>query len=816
MGLADTFFKSQILYRAASKTYHSHLILRRLFHVHSALADFELALQALESYIEIVTGAMERAEKGAEYGELENPETFLQTLCEGVVMLSCLGSFDEAEKAKNLTELIRSHLEKHGSGITQEPSDGTLLLTDGSRLSRTSTIAPAVLASAYRAVGIGLANWASFTPQNETRDEIRSEAVDYLMKSASPSLGKSMNYATLYTLSLVLAENRDLDTAIEYVKSALTSHGCSETTEDFSRERDLVPMWHLLALLLSAKNEFEIAERSCQAAFDQFPLDTFGKSHWDRVSDKRTSRPDSNSNDRGGILGRPLVGRLQGREKERILQLRVTQLSFVEVMEGPEAAVNQSGQLLQLFATLFGDLNLDSEDTKPKADQLVPPKSSAGTTRSFRGSIFSRHRGSHVTDRRVDPLAVSGSAVPPVPPIPNGIAGAGDAPVIQVTQDERDGRRSPSILGRSDSHRVKKRASSLLRHERPRTEEPPLPSGPSPADAGNFAVLTPHSPEKASHAAGNGQPLHSDVRGMQDRQERARAAHDGNQPFNDVRLPRPHRFDSPTLATMKFSLAQSQKHALGLLAQIWLVIAGMYRRAALFDDAREACQEAFKQASRVEILTASIESSAKSLSRRGWDYAKSSDELVADVLTEQGLLSQSQSNPHRAMKVFEEALLRCPDHPTATIALANLLLDVWDQKLPLEPSNADVDLTLSRLSLLSNLPKPKIANAISIDELMKSESESQPTRETSSSPHNVDPKHLHRLAARDRAYGLLSSLTKLGSSWDNSDAWFALSRAYEAGQQTDKLKDVLWWCIELEDRRPIRHWSNISSGLYVL
>ncbi|KAJ5495400.1 hypothetical protein N7539_000516 [Penicillium diatomitis] len=803
-----------ILYRAASKTYHSHLILRRLFHVHSALTDFELAIQALDSYIDIVTGAMSRAEKGAEYGELEKPETFLQTLSEGVVLLSCLGSFDEAEKAKSLTELIRSHLEKHGMDILPESSDQTLMITERNAPSQASSIDPVILASTYRAVGIGLANWANFTPQNEARDEIRSEAVDYLMKSASPSLGKTMDYSTLYTLSLVLAENRDLDTAIEYVKSALTSHGCSETTEDYSRERDLLPMWHLLALLLSAKNEFDIAERSCQAAFDPLPSELLGKSYGDRSADKRLSRPSSNPKDRDGTPSRPFVSRLHSREKERMLQLRITQLSFVEVMEGPEAAVNQSGQLLHLFATLFHDLNLDSNDTEPKADQLVPPKSSAGTTRSFRGSIFSRHRASHLNDRRAES---SLSAIPPVPPIPNGMAGAGDAPSIQITREERDGRGSPSTLGRSDSHKVKKRASSILKHEKPRNEEhPPLPTGPMNADTVDFAVSAAHSTQATAHPVGMEQSSQAVAHSMPVRQKPVSAGHDYNSHLHDVRLPRSHRFNSPTFASMKFSHARSQKHALGLLVQIWLVIAGLYRRAGLFDDAREACQEALKQASRVETLTASFESSARAFSKRGWDNAKSSDELWADVLTEQGLLSQSQSKPHQAMKIFEEALLRCPDHPTATIALANLLLDLWDQKLPLESSNADVDLTLSRLSLLSILPKPKIANAISIDELKRPASESSSRPGTGSPPHDVDPKHLHRLAARDRAYGLLSSLTKLGSSWDNSDAWFALSRAYEAGEQIDKLKDVLWWCIELEDRRPIRHWSTLGSGLYVL
>lgn len=781
--------------------------MRRLFHVHSALADFDLAFQALDSYIEIVTGAKKRAEKGAEYGELEKDEIFLQTLSEGVTLLSCLGSFDEAEKAKDLTELIRKRLDKQGATMSDGKVIGKLLLTQGPDSTKSSEIPPAILATAYRAVGVGLANWASFTPQNEARDEIRGEAVEYLLKSASPSLGKQMSYSTLYTLSLVLAENRDLDTAIDYVKSALTSHGCSDSSEDLSRERDLVPMWHLLALLLSAKNEFDIAERSCEAAFEQFPPEVFGKSHLDKRSEKRSSRHSSHSKEREPASKRSLVSRLQGREKERILQTRITQLAFVEVMEGPEAAVNQSGQLLSLFATLFSDLNLDSEGTKPKTEHLVPPKSSAGTTRSFRGSIFSRSRASHPPDR---------GSVPAVPPLPNGNLGGVEAPAIQITDEDRQDRQSPTSLGRSDSKRLKKRSDSFHKNERPRIEEPPLLNGTESPETVGIAVSGNSSPQAAAHTSSGRQPLQPIPHNIPHRQQPPPAGHEHNPPVQDTRLPPPHRFDSPTLATTKFSYAQSQKHALGLLVKIWLIIAGLYRRASLFDDAREACQEAWKQTSRVETLAASFESSARAFSKRSWDNTKSSEELWADVYAEQGLLAQSQSSPHQAMKHFEDALLRYPDHPIATIALANLLLDVWDQKLPLEPSNADVDLNVSRLSLLSTLPKPKVANAISIDELKGPDVETPPTAETSSSPHEVDPKHLHRLAARDRAYGLLSSLTKLGSSWDNSDAWYALSRAYEAGDQIDKLKDVLWWCIELEDRRPIRHWSNIGSGLYVL
>lgn len=75
---------------------------------------------------------------------------------------------------------------------------------------------------------------------------------------------------------------------------------------------------------------------------------------------------------------------------------------------------------------------------------------------------------------------------------------------------------------------------------------------------------------------------------------------------------------------------------------------------------------------------------------------------------------------------------------------------------------------------------------------------------------------LDKLAARDRAYGLLSGLTKLGSGWNYSEAWFALARAYEEGGQPDKAREVLWWCVELEEGRGVRSWLVVGSGGYVL
>lgn len=91
-----------------------------------------------------------------------------------------------------------------------------------------------------------------------------------------------------------------------------------------------------------------------------------------------------------------------------------------------------------------------------------------------------------------------------------------------------------------------------------------------------------------------------------------------------------------------------------------------------------------------------------------------------------------------------------------------------------------------------------------------------PIRDTLAASKTNQADKLDILAARDRAYGLLSGLTKLGSGWNYSEAWYSLARAYELGGQKDKAREVLWWCVELEEGRGLRSWDVVSSGGYVL
>lgn len=194
---------------------------------------------------------------------------------------------------------------------------------------------------------------------------------------------------------------------------------------------------------------------------------------------------------------------------------------------------------------------------------------------------------------------------------------------------------------------------------------------------------------------------------------------------------------------------------------------------------------------------------------------------------------------------FEAALTHFPDHPAAIVGLSNLLLDLYSEKIV--PPKAFPGLNLvggsdampgtdqSTANIISPPRKPTDAIKLLSSEplglgtfknLKKEPARpTEPPKSPTLSHHdsNLVPPHkassiplVDRLASRDRAYGLLSNLTKLGSGWNYSEAWFALARAHEESGQMDKAKEVLWWCVELEEGMGVREWHCVNSGGYVI
>ncbi|KAJ4324145.1 hypothetical protein N0V94_001501 [Neodidymelliopsis sp. IMI 364377] len=660
-----------ILYRAATKTFHSTQILRYLFIVHASLAEFELAFKAYDAYIEIVTRGKDRAEQTgeAEVG-IDDDSTVLRTSAEAIRLLCRFGCRKDAEKAVDIGHNLEKWLNQFED---TKPASGS-----NSVPSKEMQVEPAALAVAYYAIGVAQAHWAQFTYQADARAGIQAKAIQFLRKSLSPNLWDSSNLDALYALAVVLAETRDILGAIKVAKRALSSatkaqaaYGTdgvlsSDSPTGYERERKLIPLWHLLALLLTSRTEFAAAEKACEAAFAQFgdPTILFGTDAGTYRSEHLKDAGDHNVNTHG------IVDRMGSFEKSSILQIKMTQLALIEVTDGALAAVDGCDELLALYGRLFGSPAADKVKLEVPAT-VAPPKSSSGTTK---GSIF-RGRGS---------------------------------------------------------------------------------------------------------------------------------GHDHQPPKQDTRLPAPFPSVNNIPPDPRFSKLQDRRQKVSLLVDIWIFTSGLYARAQAFEDAREAVTEALKLVETFETELSLEFSTAKALADKGWGGGKSVEELWADAFTARGDLLVAQSLKHDARTDFERALLHFPDHPQGIVGLSNILLDIYCEAIPMEPTRATEILPVSP------------AHVPTIPQSSAETKKHHLTSHIPSAENQLSPPELSRLAARDRAFGLLSTLTKLGAGWDYSEAWYTLARAYEESEQLEKAKEVLWWCVELEDTHPLRSWKSVASGGFVL
>ena len=128
-----------------------------------------------------------------------------------------------------------------------------------------------------------------------------------------------------------------------------------------------------------------------------------------------------------------LVDDMDGRELERIIEIKMTELALVEIVEGAEEAVNGSNELLSLFSRLFGHLGVGRDET-PRSKGLIPPKSSAGTVKSLRGSIFGRKRHEPSTSTQIG----AANGVPSVSQddLARHSSHTTEAPTIHVTDED--------------------------------------------------------------------------------------------------------------------------------------------------------------------------------------------------------------------------------------------------------------------------------------------------------------------------------------------------------------------------------------------
>lgn len=806
-----------ILYRAAGKTFQSTLILRRLFQVHLALAEFDLAYHFLDTYVELIERSKARATKAGLVKTAEDSdELVLVTVSEGVEALCAYGQQREARKAYELAlkveEWLNEHM-PHEDNVAQP--NGHADITEPVRFRPLSPLSAGALQIVHRAIGIAKAQWARWTPFGVERNGLQTRALSALKRAVTLS---EPELATIYALALIAAETREMSTALLWTKAALQR---TELSDRPLKLKDYCAFWHLMTLLLTSQQEFDAAHQSCSIALD-------------RVFRETVSRQDAFSDAILGVdenLNRPAeVEGLECSELQRIVELEITRLSLIELNENVEAALNHSNELVLLYSRLFKQHNLEQEEPPVEINNGVP-KLTSGTIKSIRGSIFSRRRDppSHVAPSNSEVISGPNEKK-------NGFSEsktkADQTPMIQVTDEEGRSPRKSSRL-------------SLRRHHHHHHHDRPPPStingAPLAENEGSrrssnvSASTTTHTRSIRQSLDGPDQftsrqqaqlsPLPESKEKYFENSTLADSQHDG--PSSTVPPGDGSTFERGPLP--HFSRSLNQRHAQAVLCKIWLTTATLYRRGSMFEDAAEACEEASKAARSFEVLVTATDPSTKALTEAGWGcVGRSSDEVWADVYCARGELRMSvikreqeeerfMSNDRlrEVIELYEQCLMYHPDHAGGIIGLSRLLLDYYERKI-------DLGKRLNR-NKLDQASGPDAFNPDYDED--KYHGDTVAARAIGQSSNSMfspgddlrkTPENLNRIAARDRAYGLLSTLTKTGHGWDNSEAWFLLARAHELGGEIDRSKSILWWCIELEDTKPIRHWQNLSCKGYVL
>ncbi|OAQ70087.1 filamentation protein [Pochonia chlamydosporia 170] len=835
----------ETLYSAATRTYHSTSILRSLFSVHLALAEFDLAFKAFDSYLDIVKKGKARVDKtGHEEASLDDDGTVLETIAQAVMALCRYGHQSAGEKARQLGAELEDWLSRLPH--TKSTENGVAPHDQEPRMELRTLVAPNIIALSWQAIGLSHAHWSRITHEAASRTEIQSKAIRCIRKSLAAEFGRSKDIRSFFSLALLLAERRELTAAIELVRSALL---CNKGQEEryslyhgpYWQERTLIPVWHLLALLLSARQDYTMAARACEGALEQFGDSTilFGKTEAHCRSDHLK---DVEVNGNSELHPPGLVDDMEDSEKESILEVKMTQLALVELVEGPDAAVNASYELLSLFSRLFGTFPAQPSIKSPTPS--LPPKTS-GTIRSIRGSIFGgKTDRSRPPTRQPSSSTVSEKSGVPTSRPATSHSSRTATPAIQVTDEKENVNGTGSTSRRGSTHRQRsnsRRRNSLKKRDRSGSRTRPVTAiatshQPTMLDGETFFTPTTEgdSPDffnlnKLPVARAPSLTRGKTVSSVHSVMTATSKSSDVTELTVDVTHASPN-----LLPLIQFSKEKAKAQKISLLIKIWLSIAGFYRRASMLDDGKAAVLEAQKLLAGMESEAARDQANTGATKGLGWAERKSMDDLWGDVWSELGLLGVAKGLPFEAKSDFETALTHSPDHAAATVGLSNILLDIFSEKVLPPPTMPALDgldhnekegfqppnqtyhkrfagtLPSSPLGLGPSIAAP-ISSLTLEDTVAKSKHDQLPVPYKATYLPLVD-----RLAARERAFTLLSGLTRLGNGWDNSEAWFALARAHEESGQPDKAKEVLWWCVELEEAMGVREWRCLGNGGYII
>jgi len=611
----------------------------------------------LDTYTDLISRGKARAEKSGEDDlELDDDETALRLAAEAIRVACRYGGNQASGKALQISETLGDWLHKvfsktliNSDGDAKSPSELR------SKASSHTPLTAETAAIAYRAVGIAQAQHARATHDPQIRQDLQQKATENFTKAMSLGLPDSQCTETLYAFALLLAEKRDVPAAIKLAKRALANpqetqalaapdgvvsadEGESLEEDDenvsFAKQRKLLPVFHLLALLLCAREDYQLAAATCDAAIEQF-----GAAMNDLMS-REIEAPS-----RQGTIGRrrrprladssTLADMMDSYEKQAMLEIKMTQLALTELMEGTEAAVNATSGLFALYAALFGNINAQVSHLKPsKSTYNLPPptKASGGTMRS----LMSKSKAMRSVTGSHDNLALT-TSLPNTSAVfatrPSTSAGRGDSIPIKTSYEKHN---STNHNPPSRSSSLRKKVGSIRGHKDHPTfsntniaeEKEPIDPQTIHSESGITAIPQMHN---------GSSPLRPIAHDTEKSEEAEPVGHSAHSIQQDTRLPVPSPHETSSLAP-QFVASQARRMKMSLLIQVWLFVATLYINAGVNEDAKDAIEEANKLSSALELEVSASGCSVKNFQDRGWASGSSVEELWADVHAQVGIV----------------------------------------------------------------------------------------------------------------------------------------------------------------------------------
>lgn len=748
----------EILYRAATKTFHSPRILRHLFYALTSMGNLSDAVLALETYLDLSQNAKERIAKGKIEKDFDPDGVILMTAVDGIRVLC--KHVSEGEKALKIAGRVEKWVREWR-------------VKD-----------PGVVGAVYRSIGTANATWARQTVLGEKREDILGFARGAFEESLKRDDG---DVDAWYGLALVQADLLDVNGAIKSLNKALAALGPS--SEERRRGASIL---YVLALLLSANEDFETATIHCDTALsllkvqDATTLSVEEKELTLEIQMTIMSLLEATSGPESAVLAAEKLLTLYNRLFPPPLIPTISRtpteppLTATTIKTRPSTA-SRISKMFSSKPAYTREYSVSANDLPNAA--CLPPIARPGTSGTGKlirpgtsaGSVRVRPKSNHPSLRNAPRIRVTHTDPDFIPP---------SLAEQQQLERGRRGVRRYSVSG-GTIRRSKSVRSSITGTAGTGTGTPPLPS--------STEISSPETSARVSFSLSRESVLGGTKDGQVDGvmfkmlKSKLQRVHGRNGTFTGANgsgsdSPVESLLEEKTTKTTKRKeipsnllhsqlqpplvpledgqkrpvkrpwqlpepvLKEAEERALGeeALRRVWLFVGGMYRRCGWVRDARSAIEEA---------------------------AGVGEGEGEAEVYVERGLLAMAMGEAEVAEAMFESALAVDVACAGAIVGLAQVLLGVSvsdSSPQPLPPAT-------------TRKPTVPLKSVVEIveEELMKS-------------------------SKKARAMALLQGCTEGPRGWDMSEAWYVLAEVLERDGDVEGAKKALWRVVGLEDGRGVR------------